>query len=167
MPNPPSTLPAAELWAEVRARQRVMRYRRSGAGRSLLLLQTDRDAATLWPELGNALDGTFRVITPVVPSAVADLVAWLADFAEGLGLARVALLAGGELCIPALELALLDPDRFARAVLVPGEPGGMIGVESALVTTAHDLAVPLLIVPRATCAPEAMRRIAGFLAPDD
>jgi len=165
MPNPTS-MPPSESWAEVRARNQVMRYRRSGAGRSLLLLRSDRDAVALWPDLDGALDGSCRVIAPAVPPAVADLVAWLADFAEGLGLARVALLAVGVLCVPALELALLDPERVSRAVLVP-DVGDGEGVESALATTAHDLAMPLLVVPRSTPATEAVRRITGFLGPDE
>jgi len=180
MPNPPALplpLPrtaaadgrAPETWAEVRAHDHVMRYRRSGAGRVVLVLHADGDdgaADSLWPELAAALAERFRLIVPEAPADgadVADVSAWLGDFLEGLGAAGVALVAADRLCIPALELALLDADQIARVVLVPGGPATESGLDGALATTARRTSIPLLVVRRGTPAAEAVPLVMGFL----
>lgn len=166
MPNPTSPTPPAESWAEVRAHNQVMRYRRTGAGRSVLVLRPERDAVGLWPELAGALGARFRVIEPTLPVLDPDVVAWLAGFLDGLGPARVALVASGDLCLPALELARLDPERVVRAVLVPADGHDVGGASSAFTGAAHDPAVPLLVAPRGTPAGEAVPRVTDFLDGD-
>jgi hypothetical protein len=56
-----------ETWAEVRAHDHVMRYRRSGTGRAVLVLRSADGAEALWPELHDALAARFRLIIPEVP----------------------------------------------------------------------------------------------------
>ena len=176
MPNPPALplpLPrtaaadgrAPESWAEVRAHNHVMRYRRSGAGRVVLVLHPadDDGADSLWPELAAALAERFRLIVPEAPADGADVSAWLGDFLEGLGVSGVALVAADRLCIPALELALLDADQIARVVLVPGGPATESGLDGALATTARRTSIPLLVVRRGTPAAEAVPLVMGFL----
>ena len=170
MPNPPALPPATrppETWAEVRAHDHVMRYRRSGAGRVVLVLHADGDdgaADSLWPELAAALAERFRLIVPEAPADGADVSAWLGDFLEGLGVSGVALVAADRLCIPALELALLDTDQIARVVLVPGGRGTETVLDGALATSARQASLPLLIVRRGMPADEAVPLVTGFLA---
>lgn len=162
MSHTSESLHAAEGWAEVRAHDLIVRYRRSGTGRSVLLLCPATAVSSLWPELTEALDRDFRVLAPVVPPD-AQVVRGLIGFLDGLGTSRVAVVATDALCVPALELALLDPERIARAVLLPCEAGGRARLDAALTTTAHDLSVPLLVVPRGTAAANAVARIGAFL----
>src|SRR6059058_4165774 len=105
----PSTIPdrPQSSWSEVRAHDHVMRYRRSGVGPAVLLLHPGEESGALWPELLHVLSSSFRVIVPDLPDDADDTAAWLADFLEGLGFARVAVLAADGFCLPALELALL------------------------------------------------------------
>jgi pimeloyl-ACP methyl ester carboxylesterase len=165
MPNP-STLPARHdaTWAEVRAHDHVMRYRRSGAGQALLLLSPAESGDALWPELADALATGFRVIRPEIPDDGADVAAWLADFLEGLGVARVAVLACDGFCLPALELALLGADQVARLALVPGGRAGDTGLDGALAARAPGAAVPLLVARRGLPAAEALPLVRHFLA---
>src|SRR6185503_13188725 len=99
------SLDSPETWAEVRAHHRVTRYRRSGAGRALLLLRSNEEAEALWPELLDALHEAFRLIMPEVPPEGGDAADWLADFMEGLGMPNVCVVASDTLALPALELA--------------------------------------------------------------
>ena len=162
MSHTSESLRAAESWAEVRAHDQIVRYRRSGSGRSVLLLCPDAATGTLWPELIEALDRDFRVLVPMLPPD-AQLIRGLTGFLEGIGTSRVAIVATDALCFAALELALLDRERVARAVLVPCEGGGLAGLEAALSTARHDLSVPFLVLPLSTGAASAVARIGGFL----
>ena len=164
----PSTIPARHepTWAEVRAHDHVMRYRRSGAGPAVLLLHAGEASDALWPELLHVLSSSFRVIVPDLPDDADDVAAWLADFLEGLGFARVAVLAAADLCLPALELALLDADQVSRVLLVPDGPAGETGLDAALATGARGADVPLLVVRRGLSAGEALPLVARFLAGD-
>lgn len=94
MPKPSSsdTTRAHESWAEVRAHDRVMRYRRSGVGRAVLVLRSPEDPEPLWPELLEALGAGYRLIVPDPPPGDADVAGWLAGFLEGLGASNVRIL---------------------------------------------------------------------------
>jgi hypothetical protein len=159
----PFNLPAETL-AEVRAHDRVMRYRRAGTGRPLVVLRGTADA--LWPELDAHLVTRFRVITPELSADCGDLAAWLGTFLEGVGLARVTLLAAEPCCVAALELALLDGYRVERLVLVPGGGAGETGLDGTLATTPGGVSVPLLLLRRGLAAPDALRLLRDFLEPD-
>jgi hypothetical protein len=154
----------AETLAEVRAHDQVMRYRRAGAGRPLVVLRGGADA--LWPELDTELASRFRVVTPELSANCADVAAWVRDFLEGVGLDRVTLLAAEPCCLAALELALLDTCRVERLVLVPSGTAGETGLDGTLATTLAGVSVPLLLVRRGLPAPEARRLLLDFLEPD-
>lgn len=165
----PSTIPPRHetAWSEVRAHDHVMRYRRSGAGPAVLLLHPGETSDALWPELLHVLSSSFRVILPDLPDDANGVAPWLADFLEGLGFARVAVLAAGGFCLPALELALLDADQVARVVLVPDGHAEETGLDGALATTGScDAQVPLLVVRRGLAAGEALPLVTRFLAGD-
>jgi len=150
-------------WAEVRARDQVVRYHRSGVGRTVLILCSHNDPEPLWPELLETLGAGYRLIVPEPPVDETDLVSWLADFLEGLGVSNVIILAANRFCIPALELALLEGDQVARLVLVPQGNGRAGEAAATLVTQTRQARVPLLIVPRGQPASETVSVITGFL----
>jgi hypothetical protein len=160
MLNPP--LPTTTL-AEVRAHDQVMRYRRAGAGRPVVVLRAASDAEPLWPELDASLAGSFRVITPEVPASGADVAHWVGGFLEGVGLERVTLVATEGFCLAALELALLGADQVERLVLVPAGHAGETGLDGTLATSFPGVAVPLLVVRRGLPAIEALPLLKHFM----
>ena len=168
MPNPsfltPASAPSHPTWAEVRSHDSVMRYQRSGAGPSVVVLQPRDGSSPLWPGLTNALAAAFRVIEPEAPANEPDVARWLADFLEGLGLSGVAVVAAESFCIPTLELALLGTDQVGRAVLVPNGHAGETGLDGSLATSMSDGTVALLVVRRGLGGAEAVPLVARFLA---
>lgn len=159
----PPTHPAETL-AEVRAHDQVMRYRRAGAGRPLVVLRGAPDA--LWPELDADLATRFRVVTPELSDDGGDVAAWAGDFLEGVGLDRVTLLAAEPYCVAALELVLLDTYQVERLVLVPAGSAGETGLDGTLATTLAGVGVPLLVVRRGLAAADALPLVRGFLERD-
>lgn len=153
----PSSAP--DCWAEVRAQQRVTRYRRSGVGRAVLLLQSSEEANAVWPELLDVLGARFRLIIPDATTSAGDTPEWLADFMEGLGMSNVGILAATDFALPALQLALLRSDQITRVVLA------LSGDEEESVRQASQkLTVPLLVVRRAQAPTEVLEAVSRFLA---
>lgn len=171
MSNPQlTTTGVTETWAEVRARDHVMRYRRSGAGPAVLLLGSPECPDLIWPELVAELRERFRLIVPELSAADGgNPTALLAAFLEGIGMASAAVVAVDTLCVAALELALRGGEQIGRLVLVPDGPVEDTGLEGAL-ATGNRQAIPLLVVRRSLPASEAVPLITGFLdggnAPD-
>ena len=165
MPNLTATTHPGDSFAEVRAHDHVMRYRRAGTGRPLLVLRSSLEPHPLWAELDDALVGAFRVFTPDVPSAGVDVAAWMRDFLEGVGLERVAIIADDSLCITALEMVLLNADQVERMVLVPAGTASETGLDGTLATSLAGIAVPLLVVRRGLTASEAIPLLMRFLGP--
>jgi pimeloyl-ACP methyl ester carboxylesterase len=105
------------LRAEVYVGALRIEYRRAGAGPAVLLLRAARNEASFhWLAL------RCRVFEPLHsgPAASGDgsLTTSIRGFLDGLGLQRVAILADGALAAEALWLAISDPDRVARVVIV-------------------------------------------------
>ncbi|HTK49538.1 MAG TPA: hypothetical protein VL328_16275 [Gemmatimonadaceae bacterium] len=165
MQNPPSAPSAAPL-AEVRAHDRVMRYRREGAGRPLVVLRATPGPDGVWPELDAQLATCFRVITPEIPAGCTDVARWLTGFLEGLGIDRVALLATDACCLAAIELVLLDAAQIDRLLLVPAGLVGDTGLDGTLATSLAGVSVPLLVVRRGLSAAEALPLVRRFLGLD-
>src|SRR5687768_9062075 len=111
-----------ESWAEVRAHDQVMRYRRTGAGRPVLVLRSPDDPDPLWPELLATLGASYRVIVPDPPEGDTDVATWLTSFLEGLGATSVRIVASDRFCMPAVELALLEAVGIVRMALVTDGP---------------------------------------------
>jgi hypothetical protein len=158
----PFTHPAETL-AEVRAHDQVMRYRRAGAGRPLVVLRGAGEGDALWPALDAERVSRFRVFTPELPEECDDVAAWVADFLEGVGLDRVVVLAAEPCCLSALELVLLDAFRVERLVLVPAGTAGEAGLDGTLATTIPGVAVPLLVVRRGLSSADALPLLRNFL----
>lgn len=152
---------ATDSWSEVRARDQVTRYRRSGAGQAILLLD-GAAGSSLWPELTDVLGANFRLIVPELPPGSAGQAAALAEFLEGLGTMSVSVVAASDYAVPALELALRGVHQVARLVLVPA--GDSDDPTSSTFATAAGLeSVPLLIVWRGLEAGKALSAITRFL----
>lgn len=144
---------APETWAEVRAGDRVTRYRRAGTGPIVLLLHRLGEHDGLWPELPSALARGARVVTPELAPDAPDVADRLLGFLEGLGASEVGVVAAAPFCAAALDLALRDGGPVGRTVLVTPDAPHAAGA-----------AVPLLVIGRAVAASEAVRRIAGFVS---
>lgn len=150
-------------WAEVRASDRVMRYRRSGTGPTLLLLGAESESSPISTELVAALEERFRVIVPEVPVDF-TMTSWIAEFLEGLGTCEVAILAANHLCMPSIELAFRGVEQIKRLVLIPdGEPDDSTS-EGAITAAIGTPAIPVLIVRPGLSVAEALPLVTTFLA---
>ena len=158
-----SAAPSTDTWAEVRARENVTRYRRSGVGQVVLLLDRMGNAS-LWPELLHVLGGNFRVIAPESPLGYSNHATWIPEFLEGLGAASVTVVAASDFVVPALDLALRDVHQVTRLVLIPDGDSGEPATAGAVTTSAGPAEVPLLVVRRGLPADDALPIITKFLS---
>ena len=160
-PSDPASAMPPEAWGEVRSRDQVVRYRRSGSGRAVLLLQAPGRTRPLWPEVLDLLSAGARVIEPEPPADEDAIPPWLALMLEGLGLGDVTIVALEGFCMAALERALVDPDRIARIILACDSRDGVakLGPEAI----ARLSAVPLLVIGLDQPANEVVERVAGFM----
>jgi hypothetical protein len=142
----------ARPWCELRAHDRVIRYRCSGAGRSLLVL-APADASPYWAALVAGLDGRFRVITPEAPPEETDLSAWLASLLEGLGTSVIHVVAGDRFHVPALEVAQGGSDQVVCVVIV-----------SRSASAVADAKVPVLLVDTNEPPQTVGERVLDFLS---
>ena len=153
-----------ETHAEVCAHDHVMRYRRCGVGRTLLVLDGADGADPLWPDLVDAMGARFRLVAPDVhPGAMTGR--WLADFLEGLGIACVDVVATDACCVAALELALLYPERVTAIVLLADAEADddLPLVDGSLVSGTPAAPVPLLVARRAPGTRVVLPLVARFL----
>lgn len=144
----PSITPRHDGWSEVRANGQAIRYRRCGAGRTVLVLRPDATAdhpSSPRSPLLEVLGRHFRLLMPELPAAGVDLPGRLALFLDGVGATDVAVLAFGDLCLPALELALLGGDQIARLALVPDGGSDTANLDGSLVTSPGQM-LPLMVV---------------------
>jgi hypothetical protein len=158
----------ADVWAEIRTSEQVIRYRRMGAGHPVLVLGEERE---ICPAVARALTeaGSIRLIMPEMPTDEIHVAGWAADFLEGLGATSVGLLATGTFCIGAIELAMLGSELIERLVLVADEPGrfGRWCEEwqaGALGSGGRAGNVPLLLVHKGQPLDEIGPVVRGFFA---
>jgi pimeloyl-ACP methyl ester carboxylesterase len=142
----------------------VTRYARRGTGHPVVVLRGAADDASLWPSLVGQLASRWRVIIPQPPEGDAGLVSWVGGFLDGVGLSPVTVIAAGRFCAPALEFALLDGDRLAGLVLVPGGPAEHTGLTGSLGTTARSGLSPVLVVRRECPSGNARALVERFVA---
>ena len=108
MSSPSSPARNAEAVAEVRVGELTTRYRRSGSGRPVVVLQPVTDADDASPRLPELLNEHCRVIVAEVPAGATDAAAWLRDFLDALGIERATVVIPEQLGIATLDLAPLD-----------------------------------------------------------
>jgi hypothetical protein len=150
-------------WAEVRAHDRVVRYRRSGAGPAVLLLQPVSPAAPLWDEFSDMIGEGRRLIVPDPPADELEVEAWLSALLEGLGVRNITVVATEGFCIAALERALLSPEQVGRVIMVCSGRGSESAVDGILATSVQAAAVPFLVLRRDRPVSEILPIVAGFL----
>jgi pimeloyl-ACP methyl ester carboxylesterase len=153
-------------WSEVRAADHVTRYMRLGAGTGapVIILVPGTAESNIWPELFEALAAGRRVYVPDLPDVEGSFAPRLGAFLDGLGLSAATLVAPGSFCVPALEFALLEPERLKGLVLVPqgkAEETGLTGTLSASTPTRE---ISVLLVRRETSAEKAVEMVNGFVA---
>lgn len=159
----PTVPPPFDRSAEVRVDGHVTRYVRRGAGQPVVVLRGSDDDAGLWPGLVETIAARCRVILPEAPGAGIEFVSWMRGFLDGIGLPPATLVAVGDYCVPALELALLDTERLTRIVLVPFGAAGETGLNGALRVTAQTAGLPALVVQRECPPAEAQRLVERFI----
>lgn len=115
MSSPSSSSLLSDSVAEVRVGELTTRYRRSGSGRPVVVLQPPNDADASASRLEELLSDRCRVIVPEIPAGVTDVAAWLRDFLDALGIERATVVLPEQLGITALDLAPLDTGRNERA----------------------------------------------------
>jgi hypothetical protein len=164
MPNAPTSV-QKELdgWAEVRAHDRVVRYRRTGAGPAVLLVQPHSPFTPLWPEFLELIGQGSRLIIPDPPANEAEVEEWLGALLEGLGMRNVTLVATDGFCIAALERAVLSPEQVARVILISSGRGSESAVDGKLAMPAHSAAVPFLVLRRDRPVSEILPIVESFL----
>ena len=139
-----------DVWAEIRTREQVIRYRRVGAGHPVLVLAEQQE---ICPNVVRALTeaGAVRLIMPELPAEAVHVAGWAADFLEGIGATSVGLLATPLFAAAAIELAMLGAVQISRVVLV-AEESGRYGrwcegwQRAELDCVDHGVRVPLLLV---------------------
>lgn len=104
--------------AAVRAGSRLTEYLRSGNGRPVVLLAAGGVTVAPWDTLMSRLATRFRTIVPERVRGDADAAVWLRRFVEGLGLRHISLVTEDDLSVPAIGLALADPDRVERVIVL-------------------------------------------------
>lgn len=129
-----------------------------------MLLLDAADCNGSWPHaLGTALARRFRLITPEAPPEGVDPGEWLGAFLEGLGTPGIGVVAAERFCLPALVLALRDPQRITRLVLLPDGAADWWGVDGVVEPAGRLGKVALLVPSRGVGSAESVSMIHDFL----
>lgn len=153
----------SDSFAQVRSADYTTRYIRVGAGQPVVIVDATMDPGALWPELIGRLADRGRVILPEVHGGHDRFTPWLRSFLDGMGLPPVTLIATGELCLAALEFALLEPERVRRLVLVPAGRAEETGLASVITPSVGVSSVSMLVVRRDCPPADAIPLIERFL----
>jgi hypothetical protein len=159
----PDAARPSDSFAQVRSADYTTRYIRVGAGQPVVVADAAMTPSSLWPDLVGRLADGRRLIIPEVQGGQDRFAAWLRSFLDGMGLPPVSLLAAGELCLPSLEFALLEPDRLERLVLVPSGSAEETGLASVMTPSLGAKSVSMLVVRRDCPATDAIPLIERFL----
>lgn len=151
-------------WAEVRAHDHVVRYRRSGSGPLVLLLGLDEGRAP-WAEFEAALGRGHRLVVPrVLGDAHEEYEARLGAFLEGLGADAVtAIVVHQGLVAPTIALALRGAGVIRRVVVIADGLAERMPVAAAIGVGTGVPILPLLLVDRQGPADEALPAILRFV----
>jgi hypothetical protein len=156
----PASDAVADVRAQVHAHDRVVGYRRSGAGTALLLLAADDE---LWPGFAERLAEHYRLVVPELPANVNEVAGVVRCLLDGLGASGVPVIAAGRFCDAALELALGRNEFVGRVVLVPELMGETSDLPSGTYSRPPMIALPLCILSRDLPVADALRRTITFL----
>jgi hypothetical protein len=159
---------AAGTWAEVHARDQVVRYRRSGTGAVVLLLGAGHGHIR-WAGLEPALGRHGRVMVPDLGDPDDQPVERrLGAFLEGIGATAVSVLVVQHAVMaPVLTLALREPELIGRVAIVADGIPADAPQEATLAGGARPAPLPLLLLARALPSDEALPALVRFLCPGD
>jgi hypothetical protein len=162
----PDSIPRS--WAEVHAREHVVRYRRSGAGPVIVLLG-GADGAARWPTLEDTLSRIGRVLTPeIAPNEPAGrhLDAWLAAFLEGIGASGIAIVVADDSCAaPVLAMALLEPELIRSVVWIAEGVTAGTPLVTSLAGAQRAVPLPMLLLASKLSYGDAEPALIRFLQP--
>lgn len=142
----PVTLVHGTAWGPAGA----MSYFQTGRGRPILLLH-DVDGLMHRASLIARLAQAHRLIVPDLPAAdfgaarEKPQAAWLSDLLDALGFDDVTVIADADHAMPALRIALTEPERVARLVLLTDGPADP--PPSTLADRFEQVGTPFLVVP--------------------
>jgi pimeloyl-ACP methyl ester carboxylesterase len=147
-------------------------YRQAGEGRPVLLLDWGTHGGDP-PRLLSPLARHFRVLAPLLAEremqerSPLDVVRWLHDLVDTLGLDRPAVVAASELALATLAFAVSDPERAERSVIIFPHDAGASGPAPILRDCLGGARHPLLLagLPRGGSAiPKGfLEELVGFL----
>jgi pimeloyl-ACP methyl ester carboxylesterase len=150
-------------WAEVRARDTVVRYRCHGAGRLVVLVAGLDDAREGTTPLVAALAEGARVLQLASPATRRPFADWLSDVLDGLGMHDVTLLVSAALRADALELGMRDGQRVGRLVIIDAFDAPPRDVESTPRNERSGAPIPMLVVAGAAGSAFAAAHILRFI----
>jgi hypothetical protein len=153
-------------WAEVHARDHVVRYRRSGSGGVIVLLGVGEGRA-LWPGLEETVGRIGRVMIPDLGDPTDQPVECrLAAFLEGIGATGVPVLVANQaLVAPVLALALLEPELIGRVVVVADGVATGTPLDASLAGEQRPVPLPVLLLARDLPPGDAEPALVRFLRP--
>lgn len=168
-PDPPGTDSPRLVRAVVHAGTHQTTYLVAGSGPPVVLLHGPRGARLAWGALAEILGGRRRLVAPESPApAPHAFSAWLRTFLDGLGLAKVGIVAQDEFALAALTFALLEPDRVERLALVHDDHPDSAVRQPVLEDRLHATGHPLLVIRRpgpGPCPEPVRRAIGSFFVP--
>jgi hypothetical protein len=153
-------------WAEVHARDHVVRYRRSGAGAVVVLLGAGQ-GRTPWPALEETIGRVGRVVVPDLGDPADQPVERrLAAFLEGIGATGVSVLVTHQaFVVPVLALALLEPELIGRVVVIADGIAAGTPLDASLAGEQRPEPLPVLLLARDMPPGDAEPALARFLRP--
>ncbi len=136
----------------------------AGSGTPTVILVTGNNEENLWPELFESFTAERRVFVPDLPDTDKSFGPRLRAFVDGLGLSGATLIAPGSFAIPALEFALLEPDRLKRLVLIARGAEQEAVLIDALSSATPSKSIPVLVVRRDGSLDGAVEAVREFVA---
>lgn len=157
---------APGTWAEVHAREHVVRYRRSGSGGVVVLLGLV-EGRTPWPRLEETIGRVGRALTPDLGDPADQPVGQrLAAFLEGIGAHGVSVLVAHQaLVAPVLAMALLEPELIGRVVVVADGIATGTPLDASLAGEQRPVPLPVLLLARELPSADAEPALLRFLRP--
>jgi hypothetical protein len=157
---------ASGTWAEVHAREHVVRYRRSGSGDVVVLLGVGA-GPVLCPGLEETIGRIGRALTPDLGDPADQPVEQrLGAFLEGIGAAGVSVLVAHQALIaPVLALALLEPELIGRVVVVADGIATGTPLDASLASAQRPVPLPVHLLARDLPPADAEPALLHFLRP--
>lgn len=153
-------------WAVVQANHCTTRYLKLGRGTTVVLLLRLSGSAGHWPAIAEYLGRSYRVLVPDFDAPARELGDWLDGFLEGVGGGPCVLVAAHDLCLPALQQAMQQPDRVTRLVLATEAGNNRDTADCHFALAASYAKIPLLMLDDQGQISEIISSLDAFLSPE-